>query len=298
MTTVYTVLGLPIEVWNREDWQLPDRPITGPAATPDLVHWGICHYPGASRSWQPPLDTASHLRWANDLYLSDPNRGYSYGYGFVIGANPIDWARRPVLFDTWEVRGFDIRIASNNGDFPPWSNFEDPNFNGRSLSVQIMCSFDHPPTPDQRLQFRYMMALCDQVYAETVTVQPHQASDQTDCPGPAMDVMAELATRPPTTAPDPTPVPQPDDTDQFLTLTGGHVDRITRIGDQFFLVTGTAVQPKTRWQAEYLINQGHVRDLVKPRRLLKPLTVDTVTEVGEAQLRAMGRLVPGADPAV
>jgi hypothetical protein len=197
MGTEYTVLGRRIRIHDREEWQIPSQAITGPDPSPELVHWGICHYPGAARDWVPPVDTASHLRWANALYLADPNRGYSYGYGFVIGANPVDWTVEPWVFDVWEVRGFDIRIASNNGDFPPWSDFEDPNFNGRSCSVQIMCSYDHPATLDQRLQFRYMMAVLDQVYGETVTVQPHQASDQTDCPGPCMDVMAELSTRPP-----------------------------------------------------------------------------------------------------
>ena len=206
MGTEYTVLGRRIRIHDREEWQIPSQAITPPPfPSPELVHWGICHYPGAASNWVPPLDTASHLRWANALYLADPNRGYSYGYGFVIGANPVDWLADTVVFDTWEVRGFDIRVASNNGDFPPWSSFEDPNFNGRSLSVQIMCSFDHPATDHQRLQFRYMMALCDQVYGETVTVQPHQTSDQTDCPGPCMDVMAELATRPTPFAPTPTP---------------------------------------------------------------------------------------------
>ena len=211
--TECTVLGLPFVIHDREEWQVPSRPITGPSPSPELVHWGICHYPGAGSTWVPPSDVPAHLRWANDLYLNDPNRGYSYGYGFVIGPNPVDWLRRPVIFDTWEVRGFDIRIASNNGDFPPWSEFHDPNFNGRSLSVQIMCSDSHPPTADQRMQFRYMMALCDLVYGEMVTVQPHRASDSTDCPGPCMPFMTELATRPnPLTPDDPNPTP-PQETD-------------------------------------------------------------------------------------
>lgn len=195
---------------DREEWQVPSRPIRGPLPTPELVHWCVCHWPGASNNWKPDTDVASHLRWANDLYLNDPNRGYSYGYSFVVGPNPIKWDADPVVFDTWEVRGFDIRPAANNGDFPPWSNFHDPNFNGRSLPIQIMCSVAYPATPDQRLQFRWMAALADQVYGEVLTVQPHRLSDQTSCPGDFLAAaIPSLTVRPSDPTPPPPPPPPP-----------------------------------------------------------------------------------------
>jgi hypothetical protein len=202
--TIHRVGTFRFSTHDREEWQLPSRPVKGPLATPELVHWVPCHWPGASNTWKPPLDVASHLRWAHDLYLI--NKGFSYGYAFVIGPNPIDWTADPVLTDIWEVRGFDIRPAANNGDFPPWSDFSNPNFNGRSLPIQVMCSVAFPATKDQQLQFRWMVALADQRYAERVTVQPHRASDATTCPGPGLTpLVPSFAVRPT----DPTPVPVP-----------------------------------------------------------------------------------------
>lgn len=190
------IAGRRLRYHTRDEWQIPSRPVAGPAAQPSFVHHLLGHWPGASDGWVPPRDVASHLRWAHDLYLRD--RGYSYGYGFVIGPNPINWNADPVLLDVWEVRGLDIRVASNNGDFPPYDTFEDPPWNGRTNSIQVMCSTDHPSTFDQRMQFRYMAAHLDVVYRETLRVEPHDFSDYTLCPGVLKPYMNELRQLPPT----------------------------------------------------------------------------------------------------
>lgn len=147
-----------------------------------------------------------HLRQSQASYLK--SRGYSYGYGHVIGPNPIDWDADPVRFDVWEVRGFDIRVASNNGDVPPYSNYHNPNFNGRSWSQQIVASASFPATDDQIEQARWMIAIADVMYGETLTVIPHRTSDLTSCPG---DYLASkipyIATRPTTPTPPPEPIP-------------------------------------------------------------------------------------------
>lgn len=203
----FTAAGRRLRYHTRDEWQIPSRPVTGPASSPSHIHTVMAHWPGASDGWRPPRDVASHLRWAHDLYLT--GRGYSYGYNFVIGPNPVNWAADPVELDVWAVRGIDIRNAANDGDFPPFSEARNPNWNGRTTSIQIMCSKSHPPTADQITQFRYMVAHLDVVYAETLDVQPHNWSDWTDCPGVVERHMHDLRARPQPPAPPPTP--QEDD---------------------------------------------------------------------------------------
>ena len=189
MMRTVTVKGLDIVVHERTDWQTAAEPIKGPAASPDLVHTAVCHYPGAGDAWVPPADVAAHLRSQQHWGLGA--KGYSYWYNFVIGPNPFP--------DIWEVRGFDIRNAANNGDKPPYSDYENPNWNGHSVSIQIMCSVAHPPTADQIKSFQYCLAMCDDFYGETLELIGHRDSDLTDCPGPAYPLVTNgtLATRPP-----------------------------------------------------------------------------------------------------
>jgi hypothetical protein len=211
MSRIVTVAGRRLRIRDREDWQVPSRPVTGPSPYPDLVHHFVVHWPGASSSWKPPrtfAETAAHLRWSQDMYLRD--RGFSYGYGFVIGQTPINWNTDPVETDIWEVRGTDIRLASNDGDNGIFGQYRNPNFNGRSISAQLTASLSYPATDDQVQQARYLVALMDMVYGENLTVIPHRTSDSTSCPGDyILGKVGVIATRPTITAPPPPP-PPPD----------------------------------------------------------------------------------------
>jgi peptidoglycan hydrolase-like protein with peptidoglycan-binding domain len=162
----------------------------------------------------PDTDVAAHLRRGQAAYLADPSKGFSYGYNFVIGPNPIKWDTKVVAMDVWEVRGLDIQNAANNGDFPPYSllhnTYPYKNFNGYTVSIQIMSSESHPATADQQLQFRYMMAYLDSIYVETLRLQPHRMSDYTSCPGDFLNsIIAKLAIRP-LPPPPVNPAPNPD----------------------------------------------------------------------------------------
>lgn len=204
---IVTVGGRRFHIHDREEWQIPSRPVTGPKPSPALVHHAVIHWPGSSDNWKPPSDVASHLRWSHDLYLV--GKGYSYGYGFVVGPNPVNWNADPIRTDIWEVRGTDIRIASNNGDNGVYGQYRNPNFNGRSTSLQIMCSTNYPATPDQIEQARWWVAWMDQVYGETLTVIPHRTSDATACPGDNLTARIPLIATRPTAKPDPGPGPGP-----------------------------------------------------------------------------------------
>jgi hypothetical protein len=200
MSHVLELNGKRYLIRDREDWQVPSRPVTGPSPRPDLVHHAVIHWPGAGLNWLPPktfAQTAAHLRWANDMYLNDPARGYSYGYGFVIGQTPVDWNAPVIELDLWEVRGTDIRIASNDGDNGWYGEVSDPNFNGRSISCQLTASVGHPATNDQIETARVWVAMMDRVYGERLNVIAHRVSDQTTCPGEHINAqIGRIADRP------------------------------------------------------------------------------------------------------
>jgi len=205
MSRVITVRGRRLLINDRKDWLL-DLPFDGPPYVVADVHTELGHYPGAGDTWKPPLDTAAFIRFSHELYLRD--RGFSLGYGGVIGRNPIDWDADPVVTDMWIVRGFDFRNAANNGDFPPYSTTLSP-WNGKTHTWQVMCSTDHPPTDDQLLQFRYALAWSDDVHGELLDLKGHRDSDFTDCPGPLYEhiTSGKLAQRPPIFDPNPDPPP-------------------------------------------------------------------------------------------
>lgn len=206
-----TAAGLTFQIHERSDWQSPKQPVTGPAPYPDKIHTVVCHWPGAAPTWKPDTDVADHLRRGQASYLA--NKGFSYGYNFVIGPNGVNWASSLPILDVWEVRGVDIRNAANNGDFAPYSYYSNPNWNGYTASIQIMASEQFPATADQLLAFRYMVAWLDKFYGETLVVQPHRQSDFTSCPGDYLAArISALSVRPTPPLPPPPPPPPPGST--------------------------------------------------------------------------------------
>jgi hypothetical protein len=229
VSRIITVRGRRLLVWDRDDWLLGGEWRDSPSYTVADVHTEVGHYPGAGSSWKPPLDTAAHIRFSHGLYLV--GRGYNYGYGGVIGANPIDWDADPVVTDMWIVRGFEFRNAANNGDFEPYSTTLSP-WNGKTHSWQVMCSDAFPPTEDQRKQFRYALAWSDDVHDELLDLKKHRDSDSTDCPGPLAQYIDDgsLSVRP-----SPPVEPQPDPEPTFK---GGKVLVLGKFEGEFWVSDG------------------------------------------------------------
>lgn len=274
-----TVLGRRLLYHTRDEWldNPTPQPFNTPPASPGDVEAAMCHYPGAKATWVAPLNTAAWIRFGNALYLSDPNRGYPYGYSFQIGYNPVDWSRNPVELDLWEVRGFDRRNAANNGDFPPFSTTKSP-WNQRTYSAQIMCSeIGSPPHEDQLLTFQYFVAMCDDFTQRTVDVYGHWQTDFTACPGPLRPFVLSgaAATRPDFWVPG---GPNPEE------------DKVLVIGkyqDKFYVGDGV-------WRRQ-LRGPGDTTDVIqlfgaKDRKTGGVLSDHTgVGNITEEQLRDLGR---------
>lgn len=186
---IVEVAGVNLSINEREDWQRASQPIHSSLPfVPGDIEYAVQHWPGAADSWIPPTtDDAviAHMQGEQEWYLRD--KGFSVGYGFEISQTEFP-------FNIWEVRGFDFRNAANNGDKPP---FNADNFNKFSISIQYHASVSHPITDAQILAGRYIILLCDTICGRTLTVQGHQVSDLTSCPGDViMSKMHELASRP------------------------------------------------------------------------------------------------------
>lgn len=200
------VAGVPLLINEREDWQLPSQPVQ--SSNPfdkSIVEWCVAHWPGANDNWRPPdtvEEVIQHLRMEQNDYLT--NRGFSLGYGFVISQTPFPE-------NIWEVRGFDFRMASNNGDKPP---FNQDNFNKFSISIQFEASVAFPITDDQKKAGRYLLLHCDEVIGRKLILQGHLVSDFTTCPGDViLDWLPEMAVRP---RPSTNTRPRPKDSDTML----------------------------------------------------------------------------------
>lgn len=237
MSAVVPVAGLELIIHTRDEWIVPSRPVTGPPANRSLVGTVVAHYPGAGAGWKPEADVAGYLRWQHDMYLVD--RGYSYGYGYVIGPNGWRWVGpNRVDMDVWEVRGLDIQNAANGPTtIPGYSNF-----NPYSTAAQIMCSDAYPPTPEQRDAFRYLTAWLDGIDQRVHDVIGHADVKATACPGPVAPYLPELRIRP--EAP---PTQGDDDVNTPTTIRrGDRYDQFAR-GDDGGLWTRSYVEPSPAW---------------------------------------------------
>lgn len=118
MTLGLTIPGVPT-VHSREEWVEDCYPITGPAQNWTLITQPVAHYSAAVRTPDGDLgefdyQIAPWLRAVNRDYWKNRKGfglatcagflpGYAVGYLFAV-----DW-----LGGAWELRGFDIRAASN-----------------------------------------------------------------------------------------------------------------------------------------------------------------------------------------
>lgn len=96
----------------RHSWQSAEQPVAGPARRQPFRQ-GIIHYEGVTRDYVP-ADIGQHLLNMQAAYIN--SRHYSLGYGFACVSDP----DHPNDGTLWEIRGFDLNMASNPG--AKWNN--------------------------------------------------------------------------------------------------------------------------------------------------------------------------------
>lgn len=91
----------------RSSWVPPGPAVTGPNRRQPFQR-GVVHWEGVNRD-RTPADIAGHIRSMHRSWVN--SRGYSLGYGFCVVSD----SRHPQDGSCWEVRGFDLNMASNPG---------------------------------------------------------------------------------------------------------------------------------------------------------------------------------------
>lgn len=180
--------------YPRESWQDPNLPITGPPPKARRTV-GVLHYSGSSSI---PADKKNWLRSMQADYVN--NRGYSLGYGHLVDG----------FGDSYEIRGDDFNMASNNGDKV------DGNANDWTLSILL----DVTTTSGATLA---AVDTCKRIFADagiTGRPVPHSFYDYTSCCGDTVRGQINAGLFDPGAAPEPEP-PRPipeDDVSNVLVL--------------------------------------------------------------------------------
>lgn len=164
--------------FSREQWQDPSRPVTGPDYVDSQVRFGVAHYTAAPNVPDGDVGESTnipqYLQRLQRAYLL--SRGYSLGYSFAI-----DWRGY-----VWEIRGFDYRPASNNGDNGVWGPI---NVNKISMSILFLVDGQSGLNDAMRRSARlvYRQANVRTVMAggkwDHTHPKPHSETDATACPG-------------------------------------------------------------------------------------------------------------------
>jgi hypothetical protein len=212
--------------YQREEWQDPRQPITGPKPKARRSV-GVLHYSGSNSI---PGDKKAWLRSMQNDYVT--NRGYSLGYGHLVCANG----------DSYEIRGDDFNMASNNGDKV------DGNANDWTLSILLDVTTTSSATPAQ-------IERCKQIFnlaGITGRPVPHSFYDYTSCCGATVTGQINAGLFDPThTEPEPPPSTDNEEID-MLALDFGTpgVDswwtRLSWQGDTLCHVVSPADQLQTR----------------------------------------------------
>ena len=244
---------------QREAWQDPRMPVTGPAFQPARVEAVVIHYTAADNLIDgDPGEHASNL----PAYLRAMQRDYVTNRGYSVGYNvAVDW-----LGGSWEIRGVDFRCAANKGH------------NERTFAILVLVDGNDMATTQASAAIRRLVAEVEALCKRTLTIVGHgQLRDPnaaTQCPGSGLRSQvalgefsprwnpAPIISQPPTeeaddvsiivTNAEPHPVYGAPGTARFLLLDSGKLRHITTLNE--LAARGDVV--RGRWTNAQLVEAG------------------------------------------
>lgn len=158
----------------------------------------VIHYPGAD--WNSMdftkdgvidvKDTVANVRQGHKMYLRG-DRGYSYGYGFVVGHDG------KIL----TARGLDYNNAANAGD----ADHNSKGWNSWSVSIQILVDIDQPANSAQIKAANELIAWICERAPKINSLVWHGFRQYTPCCGPVIDQIKKGLIHLPTNEPLPEP---------------------------------------------------------------------------------------------
>ena len=149
-------------------WWVGGVPVNGPRFDWNRISQVVIHYPGNPPRWRVPADVAAQIRNSHESYVR--NRGYSYGYNFVV----VSQAGHPLDGRSVEVRGDTFRSAANRG------------VNEISVAIQVLQQADQPPTPRAVDGVRRLVGQVQDMARHPLRIVGHNdsgGSTRTACPG-------------------------------------------------------------------------------------------------------------------
>lgn len=201
----------------RSSWQTRLEPVTGPALVWADIDEVVIHYPGAD--WADldfdndgtitDADSIWLLRAMQHAYLTDPKRGYSLGYGWLVDPQG----------HVWEIRGATIRNAANKG--------RTGIANRTTVSIIVIVDDQDPANLAQLAALNELLAHLDELVAGELDTIRHGDLDATPCPGAGITAQyhAGLIRKARPTQPTPT-VPE-DDMPKYIHVSSpGHPEII------------------------------------------------------------------------
>lgn len=157
----------------RSSWQTRLEPVTGPALVWADIDEVVIHYPGAD--WADldfdndgtisDADSIWLLRAMQHAYLTDPKRGYSLGYGWLVDPQG----------HVWEIRGATYRNAANKG--------RTGIANRTTVSVIVIVDDQDPANLAQIAALNELLAHLDELAGHELDTVRHGDLDATACPG-------------------------------------------------------------------------------------------------------------------
>lgn len=202
-----TVIEHPVSDW--EDDRFPMTATFFPVLTD--INYIVIHYPGVppgANHFNSMSNPAEAIRNGHQAYLTDPNRGYAYGYNWVIDMEG----------EVWTVRGWKFRNAANGTSAVPQGLIAStPNMNRHTLSIQVMVPNDSWEITQKQIEaVRYMVDQIRNVLRRKVPIIPHGRVKPTSCPGVKLNALILAGSLEPIALPPPPPTPTEEENEMII----------------------------------------------------------------------------------
>ena len=152
---------IPRHNWEEPGWTVEEHTTSGPQPWASTLAV-IVHYTAAATTPENEAPVRDYIRRIQRDYVTDPKRGYSIGYNWVV-----DRQGR-----VWEARGDDFKCAANGNSTT-------------NLDPAVLCLVNgaDPANLPMIAAVRDVVAHCQDMTGRTLAIKGHRDVRATTCPG-------------------------------------------------------------------------------------------------------------------
>lgn len=158
---------VPREAWEQEGYRIAEH-TTAPPVSRHRLEQVVIHYPGTDKP--NPTDPRRKIAASQRYYATNPNRGYSYGYNFIIG--PMGMC--------YQVRGLEYRSAATAGA------------NSTTVAIQIMQPVGYPANELQVKRVQQLVADLREWAGKPLPLVGHKEAGTTATACPGAEIFAQM----------------------------------------------------------------------------------------------------------